>query len=75
MGSHRPMLAEQHRFLEAGHEMDAESHVLLYTLVLRSMETWEKSDRPHDASGWVPDCPENKQALFTRVLSGGTNTY
>ena len=60
MGGHRPVLAEQHRFLEAGYEMDAESHVLLFSLVLRSMETWEEGNRAHDASGRLPDRPENK---------------
>lgn len=75
MGGHRPLLEEQHRFLETGHEMDAEPDVFLHALVLCSLETWEKSDRAHDASSWVPDRPENKQALFTRVLSSRTNTY
>ena len=60
MGSHRPMLEEQHRFLETGHEMDAESDFFLFPLVLRTMETWKKSNCADDASCWVPHRPKDK---------------
>jgi hypothetical protein len=60
MGGHRPMLEEQHRFLEAGHEMDAQSDLLLFPLVLYALETWEESNHTDDASRWVSYRPENK---------------
>ena len=60
MGGHRSMLEEQHRFLEAGHEMDAESDLFLLPLVLRQMETRQKSNHPDDASGRVSHRPKNK---------------
>jgi len=60
MGGHRPMLEEQHRLLETGHEMDAQSDIFLLALVLCTMETWKKGNHADDASCWISYRPKNK---------------
>jgi hypothetical protein len=40
--------------------MDAQPDILLFPLVLRAMETREKSYHTDDASGWISYRPKNK---------------